>query len=191
MSAASMLPSHMIASHRATGAKTPSCGTASQARCTKRANPQNVASAHDVRATLQDSGRNTPIMAVNKSEGMKTVRKLIEVGFPLSSRQSIATQSQHGPTRALKQFFRATGSQTLLPTRSRRADMHGTLLSLGHELWIYREIDLAASRNALTNAVLDALYSLLVAAGHAELMTMINRSSLNVVIDWPKMPTAS
>jgi hypothetical protein len=50
---------------------------------------------------------------------------------------------------------------------------------------------LAASRNALTNAVLAALYSLLVATGHAELMTMITRSSLNVVIDWPKMPTAS
>jgi hypothetical protein len=49
----------------------------------------------------------------------------------------------------------------------------------------------AASRNALTNAFLAALYSLLVATGHAELMTITNRSSLNVVIDWPKMPTAS
>jgi hypothetical protein len=48
-----------------------------------------------------------------------------------------------------------------------------------------------ASCNALTNAVLAALYSLLVATGHAELMTITNRSSLNVVIDWPKMPTAS
>jgi hypothetical protein len=47
----------------------------------------------------------------------------------------------------------------------------------------HREIDLAASCNALTNAFLAAPYSLLVAAGHAELMTMINRSSLNVVID--------
>jgi hypothetical protein len=53
------------------------------------------------------------------------------------------------------------------------------------------QIDLAASCNALMNAFLAAPYSLLVAAGHAELMTMINRSSLNVVIDWPKMPTAS
>jgi hypothetical protein len=53
------------------------------------------------------------------------------------------------------------------------------------------QIDLAASCNAFRNAVLAALYSLLVAAGQAELMTMTNRSSLNVVIDWPKMPTAS
>ena len=55
----------------------------------------------------------------------------------------------------------------------------------------YREIELAVSCNALMNAVLAALYSLLVAAGQAELMTMTNRSSLNVVTDWPKMPTAS
>jgi hypothetical protein len=53
------------------------------------------------------------------------------------------------------------------------------------------QIVLAASCSALTNAFRAAPYSLLVATGHAELMTMINRSSLNVVIDWPKMPTAS
>ncbi len=55
----------------------------------------------------------------------------------------------------------------------------------------HRDIDLAASCNAFTNASLAAPYSLLVAAGQAELMTMINRSSLNVVMDWPKIPSAS
>ena len=83
MSAASMPPSHIMASHRAMGAKTPSSGKASQAKCTNRAKPQNVAKARAGQATFHVSARNTPTIAVNTRDGMKTVRKLIYTGISL------------------------------------------------------------------------------------------------------------
>jgi hypothetical protein len=42
-----------------------------------RAVPQNVESAQGLRVTRHVSGRKAPMMAVNTSEGMNTVRKLI------------------------------------------------------------------------------------------------------------------
>src|SRR3984885_1297577 len=77
ISAESMPASHMIASQRATGAKAPSCGTASQATCTSSAIPQNVASAHGVRAARHVRDWNATVMAVTMGGGIKTVRELI------------------------------------------------------------------------------------------------------------------